>query len=160
MIVLVMGVSGVGKSTVGKALANEKGWEFSDADDFHPAANVAKMRAGIALGDRDRAPWLKALHAAVAGWVASGRNVVLACSALKEEYRQQLVIGPEVKLVYLHADFELIERRMATRSGHYMDPALLQSQFDTLEAPQDAIAVDASLSVPEIVATIRSALGI
>jgi gluconokinase len=155
-----MGVSGVGKTAVGKALAKETGWEFADADEFHPAANVAKMRAGIGLDDEDRAPWLKALQAAVADWVTAEQNVVLACSALKEEYRQQLVIGPEVKLVYLYADFELIARRIAERHGHYMNPALLQSQFDTLEVPQEAIAVDVSRSVPEIVATIRSALGV
>lgn len=160
MIILLMGVSGVGKTTIGQALAQELGWPFADADDFHPAANVAKMRAGIPLDDADRAPWLQALHDAIVGWIAAGKSVVLACSALKESYRQQLLVGREVRLVFLHAGFDLVSQRLEARHGHYMNPGLLRSQFDTLEVPQDAIGVDVSASVPEIVPVIRMALGV
>jgi len=160
MIILIMGVSGVGKTTVGQALAQQLGWSFADADDFHPAANVAKMRAGIPLTDADRAPWLQSLRATIEGWIASRRSAVLACSALKHAYREQLVVGPEVKLVFLYADLELIADRMAARHGHYMNPALLQSQFDALEAPRDALSLDAARPVPELVAVIRTSLGI
>ena len=160
MIALLMGVSGVGKTTIGQALAEQLGWQFDDADDFHSAANVAKMRAGIPLDDADRAPWLQSLHDAIADWVRAGKSVVLACSALKQAYRQQLLVGPEVKLVYLHGEFELLSQRLKARNGHYMNPELLRSQFDTLEAPAEAISVDVSRQVPEIVAAIRAAIGV
>src|SRR5581483_2263579 len=101
MIVLLMGVTGAGKTTIGQALARELHWRFADADSFHSAANVAKMRAGVPLTDADRAPWLSALHDAIAAWLAAGENVVLACSALKVSYRALLLVSPEVKLVYL-----------------------------------------------------------
>jgi gluconokinase len=159
VIILLMGVSGVGKTAVGQALAQQLGWRFADADDFHSAANVAKMRAGIPLDDADRAPWLQSLHGAIAGWIAAKESVVLACSALKESYRRQLLVGPEVKLVYLHGNFELLSQRLKARHGHYMNPNLLRSQFETLEAPTEAITVDVSGTVPEIVAAIRTALG-
>ncbi len=155
-----MGVSGVGKTTVGQALAEQLGWRFADADRFHSAANVAKMRAGIPLDDADRAPWLQSLHDAIAGWLAAAESVVLACSALKAAYRRELLVGPEVKLVYLHGDVSLIAQRLGERHGHYMNPELLRSQFDTLEAPTDAISLDVSEQVPEIVATIRAAIGV
>ena len=155
-----MGVSGVGKTTIGEALAQELGWPFADADDFHPAANVAKMRAGIPLDDTDRAPWLQSLHDAIVGWIAAGKSVVLACSALREAYRRQLMVGPEVKLVFLHAEFDLVSQRLEARHGHYMNPGLLRSQFETLEVPPDAVSIDVSGTVPEIVAAIRAALGI
>ncbi len=160
MIILLMGVSGVGKTAVGEALAQQLRWRFADADDFHSPANVAKMRAGIALDDTDRAPWLQALHDAIERWIVARESVVLACSALKEAYRRQLVVGPEVKLVFLRAEFSVVSEHLAQRQGHFMNPALLQSQFDTLEAPTDAIAVDASGPIPEIVADICSALGL
>jgi gluconokinase len=160
MIILLMGVSGVGKTAVGEALAEQLRWRFVDADDFHPAANVAKMRAGIALDDDDRVPWLQSLHEAIERWISAHESVVLACSALKETYRRQLVVGPEVKLVFLRAEFSVVSEHLAHRQGHFMSPALLQSQFDTLEAPTDAIAVDASRSIPETVADICSALGL
>lgn len=160
MIILIMGVSGVGKTTVGQALAQQLGWPFADADDFHPAANVAKMRAGIPLTDADRAPWLQSLRVTIEGWIAFQQSAVLACSALKQAYRERLIVGPEVKLVFLHADLDLIADRMAARPGHYMNPDLLQSQFDTLEAPHDALSIDAADSVPELVAAIRASLGI
>jgi gluconokinase len=160
MIILVMGVSGVGKTTVGQALAQQLGWPFADADDFHPAANVAKMREGIPLTDADRAPWLQSLRAAIQGWLTAHESVVLACSALKQTYREQLVTGPEVKLVFLHADFSVIVERMADRQGHYMNPKLLESQFDTLEIPPDSLSLDASQPVPALVAAIRASFGI
>jgi len=154
-----MGVSGVGKTTIGQQLARELKWPFADADEFHSEANVARMRQGIPLDDTDRAPWLQSLHDAIANWIAAGKSVVLACSALKAAYRQQLLVGPEVKLVYLHGDFDLLAQRLTTRHGHYMNPGLLHSQFDTLEAPPDAISIDVSGTVPEIVADIRTAIG-
>ena len=159
MIILLMGVSGVGKTTIGQQLARELKWPFADADEFHSEANVARMRQGIPLDDTDRAPWLQSLHDAIANWIAAGKSVVLACSALKAAYRQQLLVGPEVKVVYLHGDFDLVAQRLSTRHGHYMNPGLLHSQFDTLEAPPDAISIDVSGTVPEIVADIRTAIG-
>jgi gluconokinase len=135
-------------------------WRFVDADDFHSAANVAKMRAGIPLTDADRRPWLGAIHDAIQKWLASGEDVVLACSALKASYREMLLVGPEVKLVYLRASIALINARVAERSGSYMNPDLVPSQFETLEEPQDALTVDASMTPDEIVVKIRAALGI
>lgn len=160
MIILLMGVSGVGKTAVGEALAQKLGWRFVDADNFHSAANVAKMHAGIGLDDADRAPWLQSLHDAIASWIAERESVVLACSALKESYRRELVIGPEVKLVFLRADFAVVSEHLAHRHGHFMNPALLQSQFETLEPPADAVIVDAAKSIPEVVADICAALGL
>ena len=160
MIVLLMGVSGVGKTTIGQALAGQLQWRFADADDYHPASNVAKMRAGIALDDADRAPWLDLLHDAIVGWITAGQSVVLACSALKEAYREKLLVGPEVKLVYLHGDFSVIAQRLTTRHGHYMNPELLRSQFDTLEVPESSITIDTGGAVPDIVMQVRKALGV
>lgn len=156
---MVMGVSGVGKTTVGRALAEQLHFHFIDADDFHPPANVAKMHAGIPLDDADRAPWLAALRAAIFGWIAANRSVVLACSALKASYRRELLVGPEVKLVFLNAPFEVIAGRLRTRPGHYMNPALLKSQFDTLELPQGAVTIDAAQDKDDVVIALRAALG-
>ncbi len=155
-----MGVTGSGKTTVGRALSANLGWRFADADDYHSAANVSKMAAGIPLTDKDRAPWLLALRQAVVEWTAAGENVVLACSALKAAYREELVTGPEVKLVYLKASMELIAQRLAGRSGHFMNPHLLQSQFDALEEPYDVVTVDAGLPLTELVLRIRRALAL
>jgi gluconokinase len=160
MIVIVMGVSGVGKTTVGEELARELHWRFADADDFHSAANKEKMRSGTALTDADREPWLQSLHDTIVGWSDTGESVVLACSALRESYRKRLVVGPEVRLVFLHASFNLIASRLSARHGHYMSPELLQSQFDTLEAPEDAVSVDVSGSIADIVTSIRIELGV
>lgn len=160
MIVLLMGVTGAGKTTVGRALAEQLHWRFADADDYHSAANIAKMHAGVALTDADRAPWLQALHDAIVRWIRDAENVVLACSALKDAYRKMLVVDPEVKLVYLKADMALIAKRVAARTGSYMNPQLVPSQFETLEEPRDAVMVDAGKTVPEIIADIRETLAI
>ncbi len=158
MIIVLMGVTGAGKTTVGKALAGDLSWRFADADDYHSAANIAKMRAGIPLTDEDRAPWLQALHHAVVAWLAAAESVVLACSALKAAYRDQLLISPEVRLVYLRGNVRLFAGRMASRQDHFMNPHLLRSQFETLEEPTYALTVDASLTVAQLVSEIRRGL--
>lgn len=160
MVVLLMGVTGVGKSTVGLALAESLHWKFVDADGYHPAANVAKMRAGVALDDSDRAPWLAALHEAILAWLDADRSVVLACSALKRSYRQQLMVSPAVRLVYLRGTPQLIAHRLLERHGHYMDAGLLPSQLEVLEEPEQALIVDIDAAVPDIVAQIRRGLSI
>jgi gluconokinase len=160
MVILLMGVTGSGKTTVGQALAESLHWQFADADDFHPPANVAKMRAGIPLDDADRAPWLAALRTEIGTWLRTGTNVVLACSALKQAYRDELVVDPEVRVVYLRGGSELIAERLKERHGHYMDPQLLPSQFAALEEPQRALVVDVDAGVPDIVGQIRAALSL
>jgi gluconokinase len=160
MVILLMGVTGSGKTTVGQAVAESLHWQFADADAFHPPANVAKMQAGIPLNDADRAPWLAALRAEIDKWLRTRTNVVLACSALKQAYREQLVLSSDVKLVYLRGSRELIADRLKERHGHYMDPDLLPSQFATLEEPTDAVVVDVNASVTEIVRRIRTELGL
>lgn len=149
---IVMGVSGCGKSSVGKSLAQTLGWDFYDADDFHPPANVAKMASGIPLDDSDRAPWLAALHDLISSSLEADKPGVLACSALKERYRQQLMDGNEdVQIVYLQGSYELIWSRMEKRTDHYMKPHMLKSQFETLEEPMKALTMDVSMSVDAIV---------
>ncbi len=160
MIVIVMGPEGVGKTTVGTQLARELGWQFVDADDFHPPANIEKMARGIPLTDADRAPWLEALHAAIVQWDAEGRNVVLACSALERGYRARLAENADVRFVYLKGTYELIAARLRERHGHFAHEDLLASQFAILEEPEDAITVDASRSPEEIVAEVRKRLGL
>ena len=148
----------MGKTTIGRALAQELQWCFADGDDYHSAANIAKMHAGVPLTDEDRAPWLQSLRNAITAWLASGENVVLACSALKASYREILRVSLEVRLVYLRGSFELIAQRVAVRQGHYMNPHLLGSQFDTLEEPKDAVTIDIGPPVEQIVKEIRAAL--
>ena len=159
MIVVVMGVSGAGKTTVGAALAGEMGWDFLDADEFHPPANVAKMASGKPLDDTDRWPWLERLNGELAAREAAGSGAVLACSALKEAYRARLLAGLRgARLVFLRGEFEFIRSRMATRKHKYMPASLLRSQFDTLEPPTNAIEVDAALASPAAVERIAAAL--
>lgn len=159
MIVILMGVTGSGKTTVGLALGAALRWQFVDADDFHSPANVAKMRAGIPLNDADRAPWLATLRDAIVGWAKSGTNIVLACSALKQTYRNRLMSGPEVRLVYLRGTRDLIARRLSQRHGHYMNSSLLDSQFEILEEPPDAIVVNVDGTAADIVSSIRRSIG-
>jgi len=156
MIVLVMGVAGVGKTTLGEALARALGWRFLDADDYHPPQNVAKMKAGIPLDDADRWPWLARLNRELKDL----DNAVLACSALKESYRERLAQGiPQFTVVYLHASAELIRSRMAARKHRYMPAALLDSQLATLEPPASAIAIDVAGTAEDCVAEILARLG-
>jgi gluconokinase len=138
VIIVVMGVSGSGKSTVGALLARRLGAEFLDADEFHPPGNVAKMAAGVPLTDADRKPWLERLNAEL----GKRQGAVLACSALKESYRRTLAQGVECRFVHLRGSLELIRARMQARSHRYMPASLLESQFATLEPPADAIDVD------------------
>jgi gluconokinase len=143
MIVILMGVTGTGKTTVGKVLAELTGWLFHDGDDFHSPANVEKMRSGVPLTDADRWPWLDRLNALLRTAQAKGESAILACSALKQRYRDRLQVGLEdVRWVYLEGDIELIRSRLQARKGHYMNPALLQSQFDALEPPRDALDIE------------------
>ena len=158
MIVIVMGVTGAGKTTVGRLLAQELGWEFADADDFHPAANVEKMARGIPLTDTDRAPWLESMHQAILRWKAEGKHVVLACSALKRAYRDKLGIGPGVQLVYLQGSRGLIASRLRHRLGHFATESILADQFATLEEPEDAVTVGVGGPAEEIVREIRKEL--
>lgn len=160
MVVIVMGVTGAGKTTVGRLLAEQCGWEFADADEFHPASNVEKMRQGIPLTDRDRQPWLERLRGAIAQWIADGRNIVLACSALKRAYRQELEVGTEVRFVYLKGSANLIAERLRARHGHFAGEQILAGQFADLEEPNDAVRVEISSTPAQIVMDIREKLGL
>ena len=161
-VAVIMGVSGSGKSTIGSLLAGRLAWEFEDGDWFHPAANVEKMHQGIPLTDEDRRPWLEAIAAFIDETRKAGRHAVLACSALKRRYRD-IIVGrrPDVRLVYLKGSEPLIARRMATRHGHFMPPALLHSQFEALEQPgpdEHPIVVSIEPRPREIVEQIVTAL--
>src|SRR5688500_4668538 len=152
---LIMGVSGSGKTTVGQVLAQKLGWDFFDADDFHPPENIAKMAAGIPLNDSDRAPWLATLHDQLLSTRKAGRHPVLACSALKARYRAQLLEGMDgIAVIYLKGSYELIWSRMSGRERHYMKPEMLQSQFDALEEPKDAIVLDIKMPMEDMIDTI------
>lgn len=154
-----MGVVGAGKTTVGQLLAKKLGWHFADADDFHSPANKDKMSRGVPLSDQDRAPWLAGLRAAIEAWNAESKNVVLACSALKARYRDELC-APWVKFVYLEGDYETIRHRLGLRHGHFATDSILKSQFADLEPPSVAISVQIDQSpdsmVDEIIAALKS----
>ncbi len=156
MVIVVMGVCGCGKSTIGQMLASQLGWEFFDADKFHPVENKEKMRKGIPLNDDDRLPWLQNLANLINENLGQGKSVVLACSALKQKYRDILNSGKhDLRVVLLDGSKELITERLAVRSHEYMNPTLLQSQFDTLERPQGALCVDITPPPEMIVTKIR-----
>jgi len=160
MIVIVMGVVGSGKTTVGRLLAAQLGWGFADADDFHSTANVEKIRRGIALDDDDRGPWLENLRAAITQWMAEKRSFVLACSALKRSYRQELSVGPAIRFVYLKGSADLIAERLRSRHGHFAGEQILASQFADLEEPEAAVTVEIAAPPRQIVAEIREQLGL
>lgn len=164
MIVVVAGVAGAGKTTVGRPLADRLGWSFHDADDLHSVENVEKMRRGEALDDRDRAPWLAEVRELIRSLSGRGEDGVVACSALKKSYRDFLRMGPEVRFVYLKADPPLVHERLKHRAGHFARPMLAESQFDALEEPEDqqldALRVDAARAPEDIVEEIRTRLGL
>lgn len=164
VVIVMMGVSGVGKTTIGTLLAERLGWGYAEGDRYHPPENVAKMRAGTPLDDTDRGPWLAAIAADIDRWRASGQGMVVACSALKRSYRD-ILIGdrPDVRLVRLAGDEAVIRARMETRTDHYMPPSLLTSQIATLQPPaqdEEAITVDVACSPEACVGRILEALGV
>jgi gluconokinase len=160
MIVIIMGVVGAGKTTVGTLLSQQLGWKFADADDFHPKPNVKKISHGIPLTDADREPWLDVLQKQIVQWIGAKQNVVLACSALKQSYRQKLAIGPEVRFVYLKGRAPLIAERLRLRHGHFAGEAILASQVRDLEEPLSAVTVDIDQTPAQIVSEIRKSLGL
>jgi gluconokinase len=151
LILLVMGVTGAGKTTIGELLAQRLDWIFLDADDFHPAANIAKMKQGIPLTDADRVPWLAAIHTELEGQSAAGKSCVLGCSALKKSYRETIGTGLEMKIVYLKGSYEEMRAHILARHGHFAGEGILAGQFRDLEEPQDAIVVSVSRNPDEIV---------
>ncbi len=160
MIVVVMGVVGAGKSTVGRLLAERLGWQFADADDYHSPESVDKIRHGIPLDDEDRAPWLQKLRSQIIRWSSHKENAVLACSALKRSYRDELHAAPNVEFVYLEGTRELIAERLRARHGHFANSAILDSQFADLEEPESGPRVDIAQPPERIVAEIRQKLGL
>jgi gluconokinase len=160
MVVIVMGVTGCGKTTVGSRLASDLGWPFYDADDFHPPENVAKMARGIALTDADRGPWLKAIRKRIDETTAANGHAAIGCSALKESYRHVLRDGAPVAFAWLTGPRALLAERLRHRVGHFMNPALLDSQLQTLEEPAYAVRVEIALPLASQVRLIRGSLGI
>ena len=156
-----MGVSGAGKTAVGKRLAERLGWAFLDADGLHPAENVRKMSAGVPLTDEDRLPWLGRVREEMDALAASGHPAVVACSALRRTYREILrAADAEVRFVHLNASRDVLERRLRERRDHFFDPDLLASQLETLQAPRDALVVDADRGLEAVVEDIEAALGL
>ncbi len=161
MVIIVMGVSGSGKTTIGQRLAQDLNWPFYDADNFHPQANVEKMSRGIPLNDIDRAPWIMALQRLIGDCIREGRSAILACSALKQIHRDPLMKNlHETRLVYLKGDYDLLRKRMDERQHHFMKADLLRSQFEALEEPCGAVVVDVSLEMDTTVRQIKKELGL
>ena len=161
MIVVLMGVSGCGKSTIGALLAQRLGWRFCEGDDFHPPENIEKMSAGVALTDRDRMPWLAQIKREIDACSCDESNVVWACSALRDRYRAILAADvPDIRFVYLNGDREIIRERMAARRDHYMQSGMLDSQLASLEEPDDATSIDIGSTPDEIVSHIIRELGL
>jgi len=160
MVIVLIGVAGSGKTTVGMLLARRLGWPFHDGDDLHSVANRDKMRRRIPLTDEDRRPWLQAVRDLIERCVSNGGNVIVACSALKQSYREQIVVDSAVKLVYLKGSSDVIAERLAQRRGHFFDPELLQSQFTALEEPTEAIVEDVSRPLGVIVDSIVAQLAL
>ncbi|MBF2028005.1 MAG: gluconokinase [Oscillatoriales cyanobacterium C42_A2020_001] len=159
MIIVVMGVSGVGKTTIGTLLAQQLNIPFYDGDDFHPEANIAKMQHGVPLTDSDRRLWLHTLHDLIQQLAEAQQSAVIACSALKNSYRQILAEGSEdVRFVFLHGSYDLIQQRLQQRRQHFMSASLLQSQFEALEAPADVLTVEITDTPEAIATTIRNQL--
>jgi gluconokinase len=161
MVVIIFGVSGAGKTTIGQLLAEEFGWRFYEADGFHSEANIDKMRQGVPLTDEDRWPWLESLRQLIKRCLAADEKAVLACSALKEAYRRHLRVSDNVKLVFLRGNYELIANQLRQRRGHFMNPTLLQSQFADLEEPtptDGAVVIELGRSPAELVQEIKSKL--
>ena len=157
MFYIIMGVSGTGKSTIGKLLSDRTGWTFYDADDFHPPANIDKMHRGIPLTDGDRLPWLEELQRLITNTLNNKQHGILACSALKSSYRQILCNNhPQVVFIYLRGSYDCIKSRIEQRTGHFMSASLLRSQFATLEEPEEALVFDVSLPPQSIVTKILS----
>jgi len=163
MIVIVFGVSGAGKTTISKLLAEQLSWRFYEADDFHPRANIEKMRSGRPLTDEDRWPWLERLREQITRSLAAKENAVLACSALKRAYRERLHVNNDVRFVYLRGDSALIEKQLRDRRGHFMNPALLRSQFADLEEPasdEEVLTVELGQTPKELVEKIKAKLNL
>jgi gluconokinase len=160
MVILLMGTTGAGKTTVGKLLAARLGWTFLDADDFHPQANVEKMKHGIPLTDADRLPWLETIHTELVRLSAAGDNVVLACSALKQSYRDQLSAGLEMPIVYLRGSYNEMRRHIERRHGHFAGESILAGQFADLQEPQHALVLDVSRTPDELSAAVISRLNL
>ena len=163
MIVIVFGVSGAGKTTIGKLLAKRLGWRFLEADDLHPRGNVEKMRDSLPLTDEDRWPWLKLLREQIERSLAAKENAVLACSALKRMYRERLRVSDDVKFVLLRGDYALVEKQLHSRRGHFMNTDLLGSQFADLEEPEsdeDAITIELGATPEELVEEIKTKLSL
>lgn len=152
LVILIMGVSGSGKTTIGRLLAERLKCDFEDADDFHPSANIEKMRQGIPLTEADRRPWLEKIAESISEWIAEGKHIILACSALQEAHRKTLAGNHDrVPIIFLNGEFDLIEQRLEKRKGHFFDKRLLTSQFAIIEKPKNAIVLNITASPAQIV---------
>ena len=161
MIIILMGVSGSGKTTIGHLLAEDLGWPFYDGDDFHPQANIDKMRQGMPLTDDDRDAWLAALRQLIDTLMSGHRSAILACSALKQIYRDRLGDGqPQVRFIYLKGNYDLIRQRLVARQDHFMPADLLISQFEALEEPEGVLTIDVDQEPEVVVSLIKRELGL